>query len=88
MFATEHKRQRPWLLKAPEHVTKTLFTQSTKACEKDLGYSKHQRLDGLAFTMHRKQPELTPSCLSQMILKKEQTTNFWKIFIMMINLKF
>ena len=35
--------------------------------DKDLGYSKHQRLEGLTFTMHRKRPELSSRCLSQMI---------------------
>ena len=35
--------------------------------DKDLGYSEHQRLDGLAFTMHRKRPEFSSSCLAQMI---------------------
>ena len=25
--------------------------------DKDIGYAKHQRLDGLAFTMHRKLPD-------------------------------
>ena len=34
---------------------------------KDLGYSKQQRLDGLAFPMHEKRPELSSSCLSQII---------------------
>ena len=35
--------------------------------DKDLGYSKHQRLDGLTITMHKKRPELSSTCLSQTI---------------------
>ena len=38
-----------------------------KTSDKDLGYLKHQRLDGLTFTMHEKRRELSSRCLSQMI---------------------
>ena len=35
--------------------------------DNDLGYTKHQSLGGLALEMHRKRPELSSNCLSQMI---------------------
>ena len=43
------------------------FCLQSNTSDKDLGYSKQQRLDSLAFTMHRKRPELSSSCLSQMV---------------------
>ena len=49
--------------------------------DKVLGYSKHRRLDGLAFTMHEKRPELYSSCLSQIIyIKSNKLLIFGKIF--------
>ena len=53
-----------------------LFSEKFRLClqpntsDKDLGYSKYQRLGGLAITMHKKRPELSSSCLSTMILEK------------------
>ena len=38
---------------------------ATDTSDKDLDFSKQQRLDDLAFTMHEQRPEFSSSCHSQ-----------------------
>ena len=46
----------------------------------ELGYSKHQRLDGLAFIKHRKLSKLSSNCLHKQYSKINKLLVFGKTF--------